>query len=194
MIAAAVEGITQGPFGFSRALSPDLRRELHEIQQTQELPFVRGRTVIPDSYPHPVVVGHPNYLGAFEREPSAPLVYLTGRWAALRSVPGDATTLEVAPSHSQIIAANALQNMRRLAKHARQLSGVHVPFKLQCPILVLLLPRTPSPDHLPDGAEVLEGLYPELPGGLRIELAPDMTTEDVTRYAANLERIISEEA
>jgi len=167
---------------------------LHEIQSTQELPFVRGRTVIPDSYPHPVVVGHPNYLGAFEGEPSAPLVCLIGRWAALRSVPDGATTLEVAPSQPQIIAANALENVRRLAKHARQFAGVHVPFKPQCPILVLLLPRTPSTDSLPDGAKVLEGVYPELPGGLRIELVPDMTTEDVTRYAANLEQIISEEA
>lgn len=150
--------------------------------------------MIPDSYPHPVVVGHPNYLGVFEREPSAPLVCLTGRWAALRSVPNDARTLEVAPSYSQILAASALENVRRLAKHARQLAGVHVAFKPQCPILVLLLPQTPSPDRLPDGFEVLEGVYPELPGGLRIEFAPDMTTEDVTLYAANLERIISQEA
>ena len=168
--------------------------ELHEIQATQELPFIRGRTVIPDSYPHPVVVGHPNYLGVFEREPSAPLVCLTGRWAALRSVPNDARSLEIAPSHSQIDAASSLENVRRLAKQAKQLAGVHVAFKLQCPILVLLLPQAPSPDHLPDGVEILEGVYRELPGGLRVELSPNMTTEDVTRYAANLERIISEEA
>lgn len=150
--------------------------------------------MIPDSYPRPVVVGHPNYLGAFERDTSAPLVCLAGEWAALRSVPDNARRLEVAPSYPQIVAASASENARRFAKQVRQLAGVHVAFRVQCPIVVLLLPRLPSPDRLPDGVEALEGAYPELPGGLRVELAPDVTTEDITRYAAILEQIISQEA
>ena len=62
---------------------------------------MRGRTVIPADYGHPVVVGHPNYLGVFEFDSSAPLVYLTGSWSALQRVPEGATTVVVAPSYSR---------------------------------------------------------------------------------------------
>lgn len=194
MIAEAVSGFVEGPFGFSRALAPKLREVLRRLHGSNELPFVRGRTVIPTDYGNPVVVGHPNHLGAFERDKEATLICLTGQWSALRRVPGSVQTIAIARPHSVGDAERALENARTLAKHMRQLTGVHLAFKPQSPILVLLLPLRIDRGVLPEGADVLDGPYPELPGGLRIELTPDMTTMDVTRYASILEQIITREA
>lgn len=140
-----------------------------------------------------MVVGHPNYLGAFEGAVSAPLICLTGPWSALRPVPEEVTSLVVAPNHRQGVAAEALENARRLAKRLRQRPGVDVALRPQSPILVLLLRSPLAADECPEGVEALDGVYPEMPGGVRVELAPDMTMKDVNRYAANLERIISQE-
>lgn len=150
--------------------------------------------MIPATYRHPVVVGHPNYLGVFELECAAPLICLTGAWSALQPVPEDATTVVVDPSHPLPLAASALENTRALAKHVRQIPGVHLALKPRSPILVLLAPRAATGDTLSNAVDTLDGVYPELPGGLRVELTPDMTTIDVTRYAAILEQIINQEA
>ena len=42
--------------------------------------------------------------------------------------------------------------------------------------------------------EVLAGAHPELPGALRIELTANVTTPDISRYAAILEEVMSREA
>ena len=194
LIVEAVGGYAGKPFGFSRALAPEIRCELRDLPAAQELPAVRGRTVIPADYAHPVVLGHPNYLGVFEFARSAPVVYLTGSWSALQRVPEGATTVVVAPSYPRTLAASTLENARLLAKHVRQIPGVQLAFKPRSPILVLLLPRSFAADVLPDSMDALEDVYAEFPGGLRIELTPDMTTVDVTRYAAILEQVISQEA
>ena len=191
LIAEAVAG---KPFGFSRALAPEIRGELRDLPAAQELPAVRGRTVIPAEYGHSVVVGHPNYLGVFESDRSAPLIYLTGSWSELRPVPEGAATVVVSPSYPRYLAASALENARHLAKHVRQIPGVHLAFKPRSPILVLLLPSSLAGNVLPDSMDALENVYPEFPGGLRIELTPDVTTVDITRYAAILEQVISQEA
>lgn len=194
LIVEAVDGYDGKPFGFSRALAPEIRCELRDLPAAQELPAVRGRTVIPADYEHPVVVGHPNYLGVFETDRSAPLVYLTGSWSALQPVPECAATVVVAPSHPLYLATSALENARHLAKRVRQIPGAHLAFRPRSPILVLLLPRSLAGNVLPDTTDALEDLYPEFPGGLRIELTPDMTPVDITRYAAILEQVISQEA
>lgn len=194
LIAEAVGGLDGKPFGFSRALAPEIRCELRDLPAAQELPAVRGRTVIPADYGYPVVVGHPSYLGVFEFARTTPLVYLTGSWSALQPVPEGAATVAVAPSYPQHLAASALEKARHLAKHVRQIPGAHLAFKPRSPILVLLLPRSLAGAVLPDTAAVLEDVYPEFPGGLRIELTPNMTTVDISRYAAILEQIISQEA
>ena len=183
-----------GPFGFSRALAPDIREELRDLPSAQELPAVRGRTVIPDAYRYPVVVGHPNYLGVFELKCAAQLICLTGAWSVLQPVPEGATTVVVDPSHPFPLATSALENARALAKHVRQIPGVHLALKPRSPILVLLAPRSVSGNALPETVDTLNGVYPELPGGLRVELTPDTTAIDITRYAAILEQIISQEA
>ena len=196
MIAGVVGACGGGPFGFSRALAPETRQELRRLPSARELPAVRGRTVIPADFGHPVVVGHPNYLGAFERvrESSTPLICLTGAWSALQPVPEGAATVVTDPSYSRQVATSALEEARHLAKLVRQIPGAHLAFKPRSPILVVLLPRSVAEYAFPETVGFLDGVYPELPGGIRIELKPDMTTADITRYAAILEQVIGQEA
>ena len=78
LIADAVRRLADGPFGFSRALAPEIRRELDDLPASYELPAVRGRTVVPAGYGHPVVIGHPNYLGQFESRIPDGSICLTG--------------------------------------------------------------------------------------------------------------------
>lgn len=59
---------------------------------------------------------------------------------------------------------------------------------------MLLVPRPIAGNVLPETARVLDGAYPEFPGGMRVELTPDMTTVDITRYAEILEQVVSQEA
>lgn len=196
MIAGVVGACDGRPFGYSRALEPEIRRELRRLPAAQELPAIRGRTVIPADYRHPVVAGHPNYLGAFERvgESSTRLICLTGAWSALQPVPEGAATVVAHPSHARQVATSALEDARRLGKLAKQIPGVHLAFKPKSPILILLLPRAVVSSALPETMIALDGEYPELPGGLRIELTPDVTTMGITRYAAIIEQVVSQEA
>lgn len=195
--SALIEGIVEaaaGPFGFSRALEPDIRQLLSACPDAQELPAVRGRTVIPAGFEDPVVVGHPNYLGRFEAEPSSPLICVTGAWSALQPVPDDATTLGRKSTHPRSLATHALESARLLAKRVRQIPGVQLAFRPHSPILILLLPHGATGHALPDTMKTLGNEYPEFPGGLRIELTSDVTPSEITRYAAAIERIIGQEA
>jgi hypothetical protein len=194
LIADAVRRLADGPFGFSRALAPEIRRELDHLPASYELPAVRGRTVVPAGYRRPVVVGHPNYLGQFESRIPEKSICLTGAWSALEPVPVRTATVAVTLNHPRHLAASALEHARRLAKRVRQIQGVHLAFKPRSPILVVLLPRPVDAEALPKTMDDLAGLYPELPGGLRIELTADVTTFDISRYAAILEQAMSREA
>ena len=127
-------------------------------------------------------------------ECAAPLICLAGAWSVLQHVPERAITVVADPSHPLPLATSALENARALAKHVRQIPGVHLALKPRSPILVLLAPRSVAGNAVPETVDTLDGAYPELPGGLRVELTPDMTTVDVTRYAAILEQIIGQEA
>ena len=93
------------------------------------------------------------------------------------------------------MAASALENARHLAKHVRQIRGVHLAFKPRSPILVLLLPRSltgsRSARRRRASWRVCTPSSPVVSGS---SLTPDMTTVDITRYAAILEQIISQEA
>lgn len=182
-----------GPFGFSRALSRDLRRSLATLAGAEELPFVRGRTVIPAQYGRTVVVGHPNFFGLFEKPSSEHLVCVTGRWSSLVPLPAGAAAVATDASVPRNAAEDALNGMRNLAKRLRQIPGVHVAFKPQSPILVLLVPWADAAQGIA-GIEALSHAYPELPGGIRIELTDDELGVDLNRYAATLEQAISEEA
>lgn len=179
----------------SRALDPDLRRQLLARTGTRELPCVRGRTVVPDTWKDTVVVGYPNYLGVFDGGGDGRLIVLTGAWSGLRPTPDDAMVIAIEEAAPKNVAARALGDVRRLAKRLRQLRGVQVAIRPQSPLIVALLPFSPGPGLLAlPGVTALEGDFPEYPGGVRIEPPPDETDSGLSRYAGDLERLITEEA
>ena len=194
MTFEAVAELLDGPFGYSRALAPGLRRRLQALSGSQEFPFVRGRIVLPDDFDRMVIVGFPNYLGVFEEQPTADAVYITGRWSRLRSLPDQARSVAAEPCVNPQLATAALESGRLLAKRLRQLPGVQIAIRPQSPILTLVLPRVRETMSEQLGISLLGGLYPELPGGIRIELPQDARTADLNRYAATVEETISQEA
>jgi len=183
-----------GPFGYSRALAPGLRDSLSALPGSRELPFVRGRVVIPKDFSQTVVVGFPNYLGVFEDQPGANAVYVTGRWTRLRVLPENVPSVSLEPSAEPHLAAEALESGRLLTKRLRQLAGVQIAIRPQSPILTVLVPRVGEIVGEPPGMALLEEFYPELPGGIRIELPQDARGAELSRYAAAVEETISQEA
>jgi hypothetical protein len=176
-------------------LDPTIKERLLSLPDSKELPCVRGRTVVPDSCADTVIVGHPNYLGVFDDARGDRTIMLTGRWSGLRPAPGNRTVITLEETAPATVAAEALSDVRHLAKRLRQLRGVQLPIRPQSPVIVALLTFSSGTDAraLP-GLTTLEGDFPEYPGGIRIELPIDASGFDLTRYAASLERIIMEEA
>ena len=184
-----------GPIGFSRALPPDIKTELLDRPGSRELPCLRGRTVVPASWRDTLVVGYPNYFGIFDEARADRTIVLTGRWSGLRPAPDATEVLAIEAASPGSIAARALADIRKLAKHLRQLKGVQLANRPHSPVIVVLLPFSPRSDtRLLRGVTPLEGDFPEYPGGIRVELPLDVTGPDVSRYAASLERLITEEA
>ncbi len=189
-----VVALVDGPFCYSRALAPEIRRELSSLPDCEELPFVRGQTVIAQSEVRPVVLGHPNHLGMFEPPHDGPTVVLTGRWSNLRPTMPGASIIAVEPAVGRGASERAMDDARTLLMRLRQIRGAQPAWKPQSPVLIMLLPRAVAPfaeTHVIDTAGLS---YPELPGGIRIEVVGDVSGADVTRYAASLERVIIQEA
>lgn len=160
-----------------------------------ELPCVRGRTVTPAFLDAALVAGYPNYLGVFDDARGERTILLTGRWSALRAVPDGVTKIAIEDPAPESVAATALAGARYLVKRLRQMKGVQVAIRPQCPVVVALLPFSFKPGDLElPGVTPMESDFPESPGGVRIEVPYDDAGFDVTRYAAELERIIVEEA
>lgn len=183
-----------GPCGYSRALSLDLCEAMASLPGSQELPFVRGRTVIPAGFDRNVIVGFPNHLGVFDNQDLPNAVYLTGRWSGLRTLPGDARTFSLEPTVDRQVANVALEAARLLSKRLRQLRGVQIAFKPQSPILVVLAPRAGRGFGGKPGMTLLGDRYPELPGGIRLEMPQDARRDELNRYAADVVEHIGQEA
>ena len=188
-IEALVTAITQlepSQVLVARAVDPELRRRLARSVDFVELPFVRGRTVVPAGLsPNDVVVaGHPNHLGVFDLPKAPQWIAITGRWSALADYAGAVTTVSMANAEGRDTAEVLLAAAVDLGKLLGQLRGVRIPFPPQCPVLIALLPVDPRSM----GGEPLPG-YPELPGGLRIELDPGV---DPVQYAAVLSQALDE--
>ena len=179
----------------ARALDPNLRDDLSAVLDYEELPFVRGHTVVPvDTGPRDLVVaGHPNHLGVFDRAAPVPWIAVTGRWSALSPVDEAQDQVVMEPAVERETAERSLDEIRTLAKHLTHMRGVTVAFPPACPVLIVLLVVDPVAVA---AAVDLPGLtplaaYTELPGGLRIEPptpAPDSTLEG---YAAALEQAVA---
>ena len=168
----------------ARALHPDLRARLAERIDFEELPFVRGRTVVPTDRNDLVIAGHPNHLGVFDL-PTRPWIAVTGRWSNLRPAVGAVATIETEPPVDRASAEARLTATRQLAKQLGQLSGVTIAFSPQSPVLIALFPVDP----VSIGLSPLRA-HPELPGGARIELdrERDATQFDPEQYAHNIGR------
>jgi len=193
LIATEVVRAAGGPFGFSRALPPEMRRDLAGTGVGVELPTVGGRTVIPADWEHPVVLGHPNYFGRFETDPPRGTILVTGRWANLHPKPPGMLEIEDRAAVAAPLAADLLERARHLAKRLAQHRGVHIPFAPQAPVIVALLPRSVHPDlAAADLVALLAGDFPEFPGGIRIELPARSDTAGGVRYAERLERLVTE--
>lgn len=194
MIGDRIAALVDGPFCYSRALAPQVRRSLSARLGAEELPFVRGETVIAENEARPVVLGHPNYLGVFESSHHGPTVLLAGRWSALRPTAPYASVIVTEAIVDRTAAERALEGSRALRKRLRQIRGVSSVWKPQSPQLVMLLPNVPEPFPELDAIRSATLGYPELPGAVRIEVTDDVSAGDITRYAASLERAIIQEA
>ncbi len=195
MIVEGIIAASSGGMAISRALDPKLRCRLLEQAGARELPCVRGRTVVPDACNGTVIVGYPNYLGVFDRIGSNRTIAIVNAWSSLRPVPADATVMAIEETVPRATAEEALRQTRRLSKRLRQLRGVEVAIRSQGPVIVVLLPFFPGDRVLAlPGVTALGSDFPEYPGGVRIEPPLDAVRSGLTRYAANLERVITEEA
>jgi hypothetical protein len=174
----------------ARALESSIRRSLEEAFDATELPFVRGRTVVPADLGERdvVVAGHPNHLGVFDL-PGERWLAVTGVWSALRDPAGAVGTVAMHPPADRDAADETLGAARVLAKRAGQLPGVTVAFPVESPVFVVLLDIDPAPVAASVAGWSALGELDELPGGLRIEVQ----TLDVERYASAMERAIAEE-
>ncbi len=194
MIGERVAALIDGPFCYSRALDPAIRVDLKNRPNAEELPFVRGQTVVVEGETRPVVLGHPNYLGMFEPQNDAETILVVGRWNLLRPAAPSATLVVVDEAVDRVSAERLLDGARALLKRLRQIRGVQPAWKPQSPVLTMLLPRDVGPITGVDAIVTSVLDYPELPGGVRIEVTGDVSTADITRYAATLERAIIQEA
>lgn len=190
---ALIDAVTEtGPdrVFVARTLEPALRREVIDAFDGVELPFVGGRAVIPTdiNVRDLVVAGHPNHLGIFDL-PACPWLAVAGRWSSLREPIGAIGTVAIDEPATRGDADAALAAADAVAKRARQLRGVALPFHVESPVVVVMLDRDPAPlAAMVDAWSTLSG-YPELPGGLRIEVRDGQAD----RYASALEWAITEE-
>lgn len=174
----------------ARALEPTLRRRVITACDAIELPFVRGRTVVPTGIGERdlVVAGHPNHLGVFDL-PACPWIAVAGRWSSLQPPTRATKTVAVEPPASRAEADAGLAAAESVARRARQLRGVAVALPIESPVVVVLLDRDPAPiAAMAPEWSTLDSFF-ELPGGLRIEIGDG----DADRYASALERAINQE-
>jgi len=196
LTTARVVERASGRFGISRALDPVLKKRLLETGRAIELPVLRGRTIVPDTWNDPVVFGHPNHFGAFElpRERRGD-IRLLGTWSALSEVPPGDVPVVVEEAMSAGRAVEALGTARLVAKRLRQLPGIHLALRPRSPVVIVLSPRRIRLVRPPvAGLSSLGDDFPEYPGGYRIEIPADVTGPEVLRYAADLEQRLAGEA
>lgn len=180
----------------ARALDPTLRDDLSAVLDFEELPFVRGHTVVPDDTgPRDLVVaGHPNHLGVFDRAAPVPWIAVTGRWSALSPIDEAQAQVSMEPAVDRETAERSLAEIRGVAKHLTHMGGVTVVFPPVCPVLIVLLGVDPvavaAAVDLPGLAPL--AAYTELPGGLRIEAPTIASGSSLEGYAAALEQAVAE--
>jgi hypothetical protein len=189
-VVAAIREVGADRVYLARALDPALRRGVTSALAVYELPFIRGRTVTPAHLDDTdlLVAGHPNHLGVFDL-PATRWLAILGPGSSLREPVGAVATIDTRPDVDRKTDREALEEATVVAKRAAQIPGVAVAFPVESPVLVLLLAVDPrSVAVTAPGASSLDE-FPELPGGLRIEVGAG----DAEGYASILNRAVSEE-
>ena len=174
----------------SRGLAPAYRANL--LERATELPCVRGVAVLPGDLNQDdiVVFGHPNWLGCFDPAPvhARSIVVAEPRLGAHKPLPtGDVVV--VGGDSGPEEAAAGLRRARKLARHLNQISGVTpaygTPQSAVFVVLARVAPELIAPG-LPGPATAVSDSYPELPGGVRIDVS-GVADPDVAAYAATVE-------
>lgn len=180
----------------SRGLAPGVRGELVAAGGgADELACVRGEVILPTDLTSDdvVVVGHPNWFGRFDSAPvhARAVVVAEPRLGAHRQFPPGEIVM-VGGSADPDTAEAGRQRAGRLAKRLGQLSGLLVAYGAPVSgVFVVLVPVDPVrvAASLPGPAEVASNAYPELPGGIRVDVS-GVAESDMAAYAAAMEDAI----
>ncbi len=121
-------------------------------------------------------------------------ILVAGRWNLLRPAAPSATLVVADGAVDRVSAERSLDGARALLKRLRQIRGVQPAWKPQSPVLTMLLSRDVGPITGVDAIVTSVLDYPELSGGVRVEVTGAVSPADITRYAATLERAIIQEA
>lgn len=170
----------------SRAASPWLTAQLDSPHMIR-LPVSGGRTVWAAAPADTVVVVEtPNHLGLEEALPPGEA------WVGIRRS-------TQTPAHENLV--DALQEtgvahkaVERLAKRlatAKGVSNYHRAIRGPWFTLLAVDPAMLEQRSSSVGVEVLGRAFPDVPGGVRLEVMPDATVGDVDAYAAAVEAAIA---
>jgi len=177
----------------SRGIRPGIRSGLVALGvDLSEIPAVRCVAAAPRLEPDEVFVGGcPNHLGGFDPIPDPTVAVVRVPGPPIHGTPR-AVVVDRDPGWRAFGAATA--TARALAKHLDQIRGVRLVCRPASPIVIVLTPRS---------AERFEGLgpfpttaldgYPELPGGVRIEIPDGFEGIDVAAYAERFARRVAGE-
>lgn len=180
----------------SRGLAPGIRGELGAAGVgANELACVRGEVILPTDLTSEdvVVVGHPNWFGRFDSAPlhARAVVVAEPRLGAHRQLPpGD--IVMVGGSADPDTAEAGRRRAGPLAKRLGQLGGVVVAYGTPVSgVFIVLVPVDPVrvSASLPGPAEAASIAYPELPGGIRVDVS-GVAESDMAAYASAMEDAI----
>lgn len=173
----------------SRAMSPELSRALRRRLEVAVIPVSGGLTVWEASPPGAIpVVETPNHLGRTEPLP------VGSSWTGVRrseAVEPHEVLMDVVVAEPEVVARTA-----RLAKRLWAVGGL-APFHrdVVAPWFTLLAadPARLVIDNDAVAVTVLGSTYPDIPGGVRLEVDPDAGPEDIAGYAAAVEALAGRE-
>ena len=173
------------PRAVSRAASPGLVEVLGRNGQLTILPISGGRTVWEAAgRDHVPVVETPNWLGVAEARP------VDRAWLGIRTSPGVAAGTELIDG---LVTDPSADRIRRLVNRLTSIRGISPYHREMVAPWVTLLASDPAWLAQPSPAVFVCALgdaFADIPGGVRLELRPGASADDVARYAAAVEAAI----
>ena len=182
LIDAIVERSGGGVLALSRAASPVLADRLSSVATLTTVPISGGLTVWDAAPPQAVcVVETPNHLGIAEPLPDS------GTWTGVRR------STAIDPSDRLIDAIESdvpLAEVSRLLGRLESVKGISVYHRDLSARWFTVLASNPELLTISSSAvvpAVLGAAFPDIPGGVRIEVQGDASAADISRYAAAVE-------